>query len=293
MLAAFVSLGADFGAKEGLVRTLSSERSTKRAAVIISGHLRDACDDHEHLLRQRHDCMGVFAACDVFLCTWDTVQIPTKTWRNVSAYSTASAFTCSSTIAKALGASVLVIDTQHTDATESNGTECGQQPCWGQTGVAIDGMRFMARSLATCAEQIVLHTESPTSTTYSEIFRIRPEKRHALSLEDWQSKMPTNSKAIVAKASSLFNSIDNAFWGNTKAMLTLLRAYKEEQMQVYRTTPLKHVIKIHPEATLAYVADRHNITFRLSSGTMQSARPVDIYNGKHVYMGSLQQPPPK
>lgn len=45
------------------------------ASIIISGHLRDACEDHTHLLAFKRACEQSYDVCNVFICTWTTVDV--------------------------------------------------------------------------------------------------------------------------------------------------------------------------------------------------------------------------
>ena len=168
------------------------------ASIIISGHLRDACEDHTHLLAFKRACEQSYDVCNVFICTWTTVDVRS----NISSSG------CLHNISSALMPVGMLVDSQGKPSARK----------WGRTGVSFSDVENMIRLLRECSA-LSLKWRAPASQTY----RLRFDRNKSPSLEvlkHARQDVVSTYAHFACKA-----NIDNVFWGTPEAMDRLLSTW--------------------------------------------------------------------
>lgn len=218
-----------------------------RAALLVTGHLRDACHDWDHLKLQVSQCKQSFVSCDVYICTWNTSDVRTYHKWQVQAD---DAYACAQTIAQDIEAVTLQIDRQLTPRET--------QARWSGTNIPIVGVEYNARALASCALHAARHHAH--DACYSAMFRLRAEKRFVALNQTVRFDVPTvnaNEIWVNAPVGMRFTNIDNALWGDFENMLMLLQAHANLNM-----TGLHKRCNVHPEHTIIAAAVSANLRLR-------------------------------
>ena len=140
-----------------------------RAALIFTGHLRDTCDAEGGLAHAAYhvlECQARFAACDVFMHTWDTLdKAPSYALENRSSTGNRiSSWACAHKLRDALNLSSIAIESQPPIAPRS-GT-------WENQSLA--SMRMNVASMAGGVALMRQRAEM-TGQSYAAAVRIRAD----------------------------------------------------------------------------------------------------------------------
>ena len=181
------------------------EATGNMTAIVISGHLRDACQNHTHLNKMLHDCETHRKPCQLFLCTW-SLTYPEQTHHQANGQPTPS-WECIHRLMRDLNPTSVIVDSQ---------TPISNQK-WGRSLVNTDGYQYAIDSLNRC-------NDLSTRRVFHATYRLRFEEAYAPSAEIWNYQVTNNTIRTYASHACKAN-IDNVFWGPAQSMTRLLNTW--------------------------------------------------------------------
>lgn len=184
------------------------------AAILLTGHVRDACQDHTHLLRIQNSCKNHYSACYTFICTWSTTERLTPS-HSPARHIPRGVMPCLAQIYDAVNPDYVQIETQI--LTNDSRT-------WGASRVSVEGMKYHLSGMASCAAAAV---RWKTSTPLLNTYRVRFERRFEPSISIWEST-PSQGRITTHEKNACKANIDNVFWGVPRDVELLLQTWFQD-----------------------------------------------------------------
>ena len=108
----------------------SPSRASGRMAILLSGHVRDACSKGMWAIEQQAlHCRAMFVHCDVFIHSWETSNVDDGSTGSSHA---ASSWDCVRQIATAVSAAAVTVQRQAVDALNMS-------QLWGSSSISYEG----------------------------------------------------------------------------------------------------------------------------------------------------------
>ena len=125
---------------------------TYPVALLLTGHLRDACDNFSHIVHALAECRRQHGHCGAFLCTWTTTERLTPS-HGAARHIPVDALPCVARLHRALQPISMQVQRQ----TLYNGTRGAR--LWGSTRMSMQGVRHNLLAMASCARAATQWTD--------------------------------------------------------------------------------------------------------------------------------------
>ena len=235
-----------------------SFRSQIAAAILLSGHVRDACDGgawalHEQVAR----CRAVFARCDVFLHTWER--------RDSTSAAAAPSWNCVGNLVHWLSPAAVAVQRQELGALNRSRQ-------WRASRLSYEGYRLNVAAMVAAAELMLQHA-AQNRISYAVALRLRVDIGNAriqrlvngtLSATAWLSmRKAATSRPAVRELRSCSRvkrpgaaAADNCFWSAPPGPLVdTLHVLRDRFDMLSETmTPKGCLHSGHPESLLRCAA---------------------------------------
>lgn len=222
------------------------------------GHLRDACHSTHHIKRTLAACRSV-QECHTFACTWSETEIRTQTWRRVTNNVTAS-WKCLYDVMRVLQPHQLDVNTQKQPPDDTP---------WGQTHVAVSGIKYNILAMKTCMNFVDSHGE------YDAVFRLRFDVGQQWNDAMFERINTLRNNTIMSESTRVWNdsipndiipisqtvNMDNVFWGSQQTMRSLMKTWVRHV--VHDTAYAQKQSADHPEHAMCVAAALSDIFIQI------------------------------
>jgi hypothetical protein len=226
--------------RAGAVTAAEAGSQTYPVALLLTGHLRDACDNFSHIVYALAECRRQHGHCGAFLCTWTTTERLTPS-HGAARHIPVDALPCVARLHRALQPISMQVQRQ----TLYNGTRGAR--LWGSTRMSMQGVRHNLLAMASCARAATQWTDGAVLSV-----RMRFERHFAPKASVWRSVRRKRGVITTAAAHACKANIDNVFWGDSRDVAMLLGAWVHNLSNISHDAYARH----NPERGMCLAAQQ-------------------------------------